>query len=201
MRFLSLLVFLLATTHAHAARISLVGAANSSTPNSPGVEYTAETAYGYGVLLETRMIPFFGFEIGALYAPRKFTYSTAVPSATTVTATAKVYEFPALLRFHLGRTFSFGMGGYYASGKGDIGVETNANGTTTSQSVTYASQNQTNSDYGLLGSIAFTMRLGPLTHLVFDGRYLAGLKNNSTIAGSDRKYNDLELLAGLQFGF
>ena len=202
MRLLPLLCSLIAlSSEARAARLSLVGVANSSTPNSPGVEYSGETSYGAGLLLESRIVPMFGFEIGALYAPRKFSYSTAVPNATTVTSSAKVYEFPVALRLHLGRNFSLGFGGYYAMGKGDITQETTSAAGASSQTVSYASQSQTDSDYGLLGSIQAGFRLTPLTHLVFDARYLMGLKNNSTIAGSDRKYNDLELLAGLQLGF
>lgn len=200
MRFF-ILIWLAFTAQAQAARISLVGVANSSTPNSPGVEYSGETSYGAGVLLESRLVPMFGFEIGAMYAPRKFSYSTAVPTATTVTSTSKVYEFPAAFRFHLGRNFSLGFGGYYAMGKGNLTQQTTSDAGSSTQNVTYASQGQTDSDYGLLGSAQIAFRLTPLTHLVFDGRYLMGLKNNSTIAGSDRKYNDFELLAGLQLGF
>jgi hypothetical protein len=200
MRFILILCALLAP-QAQAARLSLVGLANSTSPNSPGVEYSSETSYGVGLLLESRLVPMFGFEIGALYAPRKYSLATAVPTATNVTYTGKTYEFPAALRIHLGRNFSLGFGGYYAMSKGDVQQQTTSAAGSSTQSVTYASQNQTDSDYGLLGSIQAGFRLTPLTHLVFDARYLMGLKNNSTIAGSDRKYNDLELLAGLQLGF
>jgi len=196
-----ILILLALGAPAEAARISLVGLANSSTPSSPGVQYSGETSYGAGVLLEGRMAPMFGFEIGAMYAPRKFSYSTAVPNATTVTSTNKVYEFPALLRFHLGRKFSLGFGGYYEVGKGNISQQTTSDAGSSTQNLTYASQHQTDSDYGLLGSAQMAFRLTPLTHLIFDARYLMGLKNNSTVAGSSRKYNDFELLAGLQFGF
>ncbi|MFK4985673.1 hypothetical protein ACI4B7_28005, partial [Klebsiella pneumoniae] len=78
---------------AYAARLSLVGVANSSTPNEPGTSYTGETTYGGGVLLEMRMIPMFGPELGALYAPRKYTYSVATPAAATYTLTGAAYEF------------------------------------------------------------------------------------------------------------
>jgi hypothetical protein len=200
MRILALLLLILSPA-AEAARMSLVGVANSSTPHTPGVEYTGETSYGAGILLEGRFVPMVGFEIGAIYAPRKFSYSTAVPQTTTVTSSAKVYEFPAALRFHLGRVFSLGFGGYYAMAKGNITQETSSASGSSTQNVTFASQSQVDSDYGLLGSAQLAFRFTPLTHLVFDARYLLGLKNNSTIAGSDRKYNDFELLAGLQLGF
>jgi hypothetical protein len=202
MRFILLLCLLIAfTSQAQGARLSLVGVANSTSPNSPGVEYSSETSYGVGVLLESRLVPMFGFEIGAIYAPRKYSLATAVPNATNVTNTGKMFEFPAAFRFHLGRNFSLGFGGYYAIAKGEVQQETTSAAGASKQSVSYASQNQTESDFGLLGSIQASFRITPLTHLVFDARYLMGLKNNSTVAGGDRKYNDLELLAGLQLGF
>jgi hypothetical protein len=68
------------------------------------------------------------------------------------------------------------------------------------QQVTYASQNQSDTDYGVATSLALTLRFAPLIHILFDGRYLIGLKN-TTLAGGDRKFNDMELLAGLQLGF
>jgi hypothetical protein len=194
-------LFAILPVHAEAARLSLAGVANSSQPTQPGTEYTGVAAYGAGILLEFRMVPFVGLELGGLYAPRKFSYSTVTPTVTKYTATATAYEFPALLRFHLGRTLSFGLGGYYAKAKGDIGLDSETNGVKSSQGVTFASQQQSDSDYGIATSLALTMRLAPLTHLLVDGRYLIGLKNNSLAAGGDRKYNDMELLAGLQFGF
>lgn len=195
------LIPILCSNPANAARMSLVGLANSAQPTQPGTEYTGQSSYGGGILLEARMIPMFGLEFGALYAPRKFSFSTATPVAAKFTMSANAYEFPVLLRFHLGRFFSFGVGGYYAKAKGDIALATEMNGATSSSSTTFAAQNQSDSDYGIATSIALTSRLGPLTHLVLDGRYLIGLKNDSLAASGNMKFNDMEVLAGLQFGF
>ena len=185
----------------HAARIAFVGVANSSEPHQPGNEYTAETGLGAGVLLEFRLLPLFGFELGALYAPRKFSHATLSPSDAKITYTANMYQFPVLFRAHLGRTFSLGVGAYYAKAKGDLTVESVTNSGKSSQKATFASQGLSDSDYGLASSVAISFRLLPLTYLLLDGRYLMGLKNNSTVVGGDRKYNDMQLLAGLQFGF
>ena len=57
-------------------------------------------------------------EFGALYAPRKFSFGTTSPTTANFTVIANGYEFPALLRLHMGRTLSFGFGGYYDGGWG-----------------------------------------------------------------------------------
>lgn len=187
---------------AQAARISLVGVANSSEPKEPGIEYTARPAYGAGLLLEFRMMPLVGMELGALAMNRTYESSTIVPTATTTKYSAKIYQFPLLLRLHLGRILSFGVGGYFArAAASDIATETKSSAGTSSQTTTYTDRNQTTTDYGAMGSLALYFRLAPLTYLTFDGRYAMGMKNNSTVAGSDRKFNDMQLLAGLQFGF
>jgi len=196
------LITLISASSAQAARFSLVGVANSSEPNEPGTEYSGRPGYGAGLLVEFRIMPAIGFEMGALYMPRKYEYNTAVPTSTKTTLSGKMYEFPVLLRMHLGRLFSLGVGGYYAKAAGQISGETQTEGAgTTTQVYTYAARNQTETDYGALVSLALYMRMAPLTYFTVDGRYAMGMKNTSTIAGSERKYNDMQLLAGLQFGF
>ena len=157
---------------AQAARLSFVGVANSSQPTQPGTEFTPATAYGGGALLEFRLLPMIGLELGGLYAPRKASYSTVTPVISKVTVTTKVYEFPALLKLHLGHFFAFGVGGYYAKGKGDATVETDIGGAKTTQNETFAQLQQSDSDYGIATSLALTTRLAPLTYFLLDGRYL-----------------------------
>ncbi len=187
------LLSLAPANRAEAARLSLVGVANSAQPNVPGTQYSGQTAYGAGALLEMRMVPFIGLEVGGLYAPRKYSFSTG---GVNYTNSYKAYEFPVLLRLHLGRYLSVGGGAYYSRANG--GISQTAAGV--SQGVSFASQQQSMTDYGGVLSAALTMRLGPLTRLLFDGRYLVGMKNDS-LSGGDMKFNDMELLAGLQFGF
>jgi hypothetical protein len=187
---------------ADAARFSLMGVANSSEPNEPGTEYSSVSGYGAGLLMEFRLMPAIGIEFGALFMPRKFAYNTVVPTNTKTTVSAKVYEFPVLLRMHLGRLFSLGVGGYFARAAGEMNTETKTDGGAAStQTVSYASRSQTDTDFGALASLALYIRLAALTHLAVDARYTMGMKNNSTAAGGDRKFNDMQLLAGLQFGF
>lgn len=198
--FLAILCLLANASDSQAARITLAGVANSSEPREPGTEYTAKPGYGAGLLVEVRMLPLLGLELGALVMPRTYESSDAL-AGTTTKYSAKIYQFPALLRMHLGRFLSFGAGGYYTRAAGDITTETKSPAGTSSQATTYTARNQTTTDFGALASLALYFRLAPLTHLTFDGRYAMGMKNNSTVAGSDRKFNDMQLLAGLQFGF
>jgi hypothetical protein len=198
MRWLNLIFLYLGfAAQANAAHIAFVGLGNSATPEVPGTSYSGVTTYGGGVLLEMRMMPFVGLELGGLYAPRKFSYST---SSTQYTLSYKAYEFPVLLRFHLARFFSVAGGAYYSKASGGMSQTSTTNGVTTSQGVSFTSQNQTNTDYGAVVSAALTMKIAPLTRFLIDGRYLMGTKNDS-LSGGNMKFNDMELLAGLQFGF
>lgn len=194
------LLVLLATSPAHAARLSFVGIVNSSEPNEPGTTYTGVPAYGAGVLLEFRMLPMIGIEFGALSTARKFDYKGTVPNNFSTTVEGKMYEFPVLLRAHLGSLLSLGFGGYYARAIGDAGFSSTINGIKISTSQSYASLRQSTSDYGVVTSAALYLRLIPLVRFVIDGRYTIGVKDNDLGPGT-RKYNDMQLLAGLQIGF
>ncbi len=186
---------------AHALRLSVVGAANSSQPQELGREYEGVTSFGGGLLLEMRLVPLFGLEFGALYLPRKFRREIELPAQSKVTTEGKMYEFPVLLRTHLGSVLSFGIGGYYASATGQVATEVETGSLTTASRYSYAEVEQTTTDHGLLTSLALTIRMAPLTYFLLDGRYTMGLKNNSTAPGGSRKYNDMQFLAGLQFGY
>ena len=136
-------------SQAEAARISFVGAANSSEAKESGTDYSGVTGYGGGVLIETRLLPMLGFEFGALYLPRKFKTDTTSPLDATVTSEGKMYEFPVLLRAHLGRILSFGLGGYYASATGQITTQTKTGNVTATNHYSFAEANQTTSDFGI----------------------------------------------------
>ncbi|HEY8279658.1 MAG TPA: hypothetical protein VIH99_08545 [Bdellovibrionota bacterium] len=193
------LILCLSAPAAQAARIAFVGAALSSEPQEPGTDYQGKPFYGYGVLMEFRFVPLFGLELGALSVGRKF--EKAGDTGSKIAYSGKMYEFPALLRAHLGRTLSLGIGGYFAKVSGDITETTTTGSSSTTRVVSPATLNQTATDHGIVTSLALALRLAPLTYLLFDGRYTIGLKNNSTAAGGERKFNDSQLLAGLEFGF
>lgn len=198
--FLILLSLAGAPLPALAARIALVGGVNISEPTEPGMSHQAANGWGGGVLMEFRFVPLLGMEFGALHLPRKHSFSTASPRSTTVTRAAKTYEFPLLLRLHMSRSFSFGIGGYYSTATGQISEETVSDSGASYRTLTYAEAKQSRADFGLASSLCLYFWVGPLLHWVVDARYTMGLKNNHTDGGSKR-FNDVQLLTGLQFGF
>ncbi len=195
---LALLTVMGFAPEAHAMKLSAVGAVVSSQPDQTTRVYDPKTTFGAGVLLEMGMLPMIGLEIGALSIKRK---ATLTSGATETTTSKDLYEFPALLRFNLGSSLSFGFGGYYAHYQGKISEETKTGNAITSAEYNYSDKSATTTDYGLATSVALGFSIGPLTKLLFDGRYTMGLKDNDTQGTNALKYNDFQLLTGLQIGF
>lgn len=184
-----ILAIALFASPAWAIKLSLVGGANLTTPElSPAnTNYEAKEAFGGGALLEFGMLPAVGLEFGALYLPRKFEYT--VGASTLATSEFNTVQFPVILRATLGGILSLGVGGYYAyyPDAPDVRDSTNARLT------------HDNSDYGVATSVALYMPFSPISRFMIDGRYNIGVKDN--LPGSrELKYNDLQVLVGLQFG-
>jgi hypothetical protein len=171
---------------ANAMRFSLVGAANQSKPEySPEVSTTGKFGFGGGGLLEFGLVPTLGLELGLLALPRKYEVGNTL-------AEQSGFQVPVLLRAHLGNIFSLGVGGYYTK----YGSDLKLNGATT----TYSAANWSDTDYGIATSVAFYSSIGPMTRLLFDARYLIGAKDNDDGA-AEKKFRDIQLLLGVQFGF
>ena len=183
---------------AQAMKLSAVGVLESSQPSQTTRVYDPHTTFGAGALLEVGIMPMIGLEIGALSLKRK---ATLTNGATETTTEKNLYEFPALIRFNLGSSLSFGFGGYYAHYQGKIFEETTTGNNTTSAEYNYSDKFATTTDYGLATSVALGFTIAPLTKLLFDGRYTMGMKDNDTQGTNALKYNDFQLLSGLQIGF
>jgi hypothetical protein len=153
--------------------LSLVGDFNFTSFDSNGGSTDRTLAVGGGALLEFQSSPSFGLEIGALYNPRA--------QGDAVKYTANTVQVPVALRFHLSNYVSLGVGGYYASYLQNRG---------------YGSS----SDYGALGSLGIYIPVGASTRFIIDGRYIYGLKDQNQGAG-ETKSRDVQVLAGLRFGF
>jgi hypothetical protein len=196
---LVLALALLTSTPAFALKLSGVGVADWSTPKVIGSDYKALPSYGLGALLEFRVMPFVGFEIGALSVPRRFEY-VKPNTENKVQYKMKMTQIPVQLKAYLGRSIAFGVGAYYAkfneTGSYDITID----GVTTSGTDTLASQNQSASDYGLVTSLALYFHIAPFTKFLIDARYTMGIKDNNPGVGTTH-YNDVQALTGLQFGF
>lgn len=201
MRFIiGLLVCLLAlpVANAYAMKLSAVGAMVSSQPAETTQIHDANSSLGAGVLLELGMVPMIGLELGALSISRK---SSQTVGTTTTMTKKELYEFPVLLRVNLGSMLSFGFGGYYARYQGKIFEEATTGASVTSAEYAYSDKFATQHDYGLATSLALYFPLAPLAKFMIDGRYTMGLRDNDTRETYQIKYNDYQVLAGLQVGF
>ena len=203
MKFLSRLAVLsavlgasLSAPNAHALRISLVGAANHTTPEiKPSWDFTPGVGFGGGALVEFGMLPVFGIETGVLLVPRKY----EVNSFYRWQVTQDMIQVPLVLRAHLGNILSVGFGGYYAKYRGDVEYRYARNTNAPPISGSHYSQGLTDDDYGWLASLAIYAPIAPMTRLVVDGRYVQGVKDND-LTLYEKTFRDAQILFGIQFG-
>ena len=179
-------------------KLSFVGAAIASQPAETTQQYSATNSVGVGALLEFGILPMIGLELGALSMKRKYTQT--IGSTETMT-NKELYQFPVLLRLNLGSMLSFGFGGYYARYQGKIFEQSTSGAAITSGEYAYSDKFATEHDYGLATSLALYFPMAPMMKLLLDGRYTMGLRDNDTRDTFQLKYNDYQLLAGLQIGF
>lgn len=183
-------------TPAHALRVSLVGAANYSTPETkPAWDFNGKPAFGGGALLELGFIPGLGLETGALWLPRKYEVLNA---GYTYTTEQNMVQVPLMLRARLANVFSLGIGGYYATYTGNIEYQRDRLGSVPVVD-TYGNQALSSDDYGVIASVAFYSSLTPLARFMLDARYVIGVKDNDNLF-YEKKFRDIQILMGLQFG-
>lgn len=170
---LALALFAGASSAQAQTNFSLVGVGNLASFSNGSTSSDRTLGVGGGALLEFQSSPSFGLEFGVLYNPRV--------QGDVVKYTANTVQVPVALRFHLSNYVSLGVGGYYASYL---------------QNRSYGSD----SDYGALGSLGIYMPIGAMTKFIIDGRYIYGLKDQNPGFG-ETKSRDIQILAGLRFGF
>lgn len=180
---------------AHALKLSIVGAGNyANADNQSAADYSAKASFGAGGLLEFRLLPAIGLEVGALYVPRQYELGT---NSSTYTTKQNLLQVPVMLRANLMNVLSLGVGGYYGKYLGSP-TYTAASGTAPLAGQ-YGSGGLASSDYGTIASLAVYTSLTPLTRLLFDARYVISAKAFDE-AAPDRKFRDVQLLVGLQMG-
>ncbi|RZA03489.1 MAG: hypothetical protein EOP11_16050 [Proteobacteria bacterium] len=157
--------------------LSLVADGNFAQNVAGGGANSGDRALGIGggLLLESRSSPNFGVEVGGLYHARKFSAGNYTTNAIQV---------PLLLRFYLSNYISLGLGGFFEYGVGDA----------------YNGSDVNKTNYGAMGSLGIYIPVGATTKFVIDGRYGYGLKDISD-GPFDIKTRDIQILAGLRFGF
>src|SRR4051812_8860480 len=115
--FLSVLLLIPRTSSAFS--FAVVGALNSSTPNSTSAtNYGSKFSPGYGFLAGSSIVPkILSLEFGALSLSRKYSDERV---SSVITSTQDLWEVPVLLRLWLGSHLSLGVGGYYGQYTGKI---------------------------------------------------------------------------------
>ncbi|MGK5089751.1 outer membrane beta-barrel protein [Bdellovibrionota bacterium FG-2] len=184
---LLLMAFCFVNSSSHAAELTVLGGISRSTPEfvPASLTFKGRNSYGGGALLGIRFKRFFGLEVGGLYVNRKYGDSAGDICFNTL-------QLPALLRFRLLPMLSFGVGGYYTMGIGNVTF-----GTATS---TFADAALKKSDYGVVGDARLRLPLVPTLGFIVDFRYLYGLGDYSTLSAKNLYLTDVQLFAGLQFG-
>ena len=196
---LSIIVSLfLLTDQAQASRLALVGAATFSEPDNRRGQitynYNSRMGIGGGVLWDIGSNPLYGFQVGVLSLKRR--YDSGVDRYSE-----GLIQVPALFRMYL-NWLSFGVGPYYAMYSGDINHEVFAGEQVVlSEKLPRAQLNRTNSDYGIIGSASARWALNAGVGLLFDLRYSIGMQDNDTLETNELKFNDVQLIGGLQIYF
>jgi hypothetical protein len=203
------IIVLVGSTPAHAFHLSLVGSGDSTTPSITGASTangpltgSGSFAFGGGALLGFHMGQVVELELGAIYAGRKFSETDGVNSRTY---TGNAIHVPVVLRFWLGRFISLGGGVYGNVGTGDFTIS-DSTGVSATESYSGHLLGQLglrSQDYGALGSLKINIPFSQMVALTLDGRYLYSLTNSvaDTSTGATYKFNDIQVLAGLRFGF
>jgi hypothetical protein len=187
---------------AQAFDLSVVGGADFATPSVSlgGASQTgisAKAGFGGGLLVGFDLNPVTELEIGALYMGRHFTAPTSTGQEED---SYYSYEIPVVLRLIPLKYITFGLGLYYALPEGnDSQTATPTGGAATSSSP--VSTSVFKSDLGGLGSLAVKFPLGIASSFLVDARYYYGFTNASQIAGTAVHYRDVQILAGIDFGF
>ena len=186
-------------SQAQAFDLGVVGALNVTSPRIAGSQFgssvfSSAASFGFGALIDFGGNPLVGFELGALYIPRRFNTST---SGTSETLT--MLEFPLMVRFYF-PFVSFGAGAYYARGIGNVSSSTNG---VANPDETYSDAGISQDDYGLTGSIALDIPVAPAISLVADARVLYAIANLSALSSTTPTDSlmlwDFQVLAGIKF--
>ncbi len=197
--------FCLFSQSSQAIELTVLGGLSRSTPDVTPVTltYKARNSYAGGALLGLRYKRFFGIETGAIYANNKFGSDLANVDGVSVSGDTSFnsIQIPLLLRFTVLPLISFGVGGYYSMGIGQVSETLSVGGAPAATATsTYADAGLKTSDYGFLGDVRIRLPLIPTFGFILDFRYLYGFGNLSADAAAKIYLTDMQAFAGLQFG-
>ena len=182
-----------------ANEFSLLGATDFAIPSSGDSTLGSSSSLGLGAgfLWERRLHKRYTLELGGIYFQRNWTYS----GSKTNSESLDLIQVPVLIRANFFYDiFSLGLGGYYAHYLGSIQDTSTSGSTTTISNNSYASQQRTTSDYGLLASLKMVIDWSDdFPKFFVDARYSYGLADNS-LTSTSLKFSDFQLLFGVTFG-
>lgn len=183
-----------AASSAHAFGLSAVGSYNignsSQDPATPGEEINTGTGFGFGGLIDFKVMTGFAFETGGLYTPINKKVDAGILGSKEVNANTLI--IPAVLRFTAIPIISVGAGFYYGLPMGKVKTENATGGFSNSEADGV-------SDFGTVLSAAFRLPIAPTLGFLIDARYMLGLKDVDTSALSTTKNRTIQILAGLNF--
>ena len=219
--FSAIFSLILTSINAHAVSISLLAGVNADAPSftqnsTSSITVTSSSAsanasFTGGVLLGFDLSASLSFETGLTYLPRAYSETiTGLSGLNSYTASVNesvtMLHIPFLLRVNPNSIFSFGAGGYYARGIGDV---SDNNGSLTLGGSTTSIPNSVNSfeyeqynrnDFGLEGSINVRIPMSAGLAFLIDIRFLYGLTNIGAGSSESLSYRDIMALGGFQFG-
>lgn len=185
------LCVLLCSNLASAFEITPVGTFQYSTIYNPP-STTGGTGWGYGLMLGQYVHSDVEIESGVLY----FTRSENMGNPTSLTSTFNYLQVPVLIRVRPKNSHcTFGVGGYYAHGIGNIQDQA------TDASSTYVSYEQmqvSREDFGVLAALGFRWEFAHALAFYSDARFAYGMKNiNLAPGGQTEQWRDyLQFLVG-----
>jgi hypothetical protein len=161
--------------------------------NPPGS--STGTGWGYGVVLGQYVRSDLEVESAILYLARA--YSQGNP--TSLTSTYYYLEVPLLLRIQpSGSHLSFGLGGYYARGIGNIQNSPSSGAVT---EVSYEQMQLSREDFGPMVAVGLRWGITAPMEIYADARFAYGIKNiNLAPGGETEQWRDYLLaVAGVRF--
>jgi hypothetical protein len=186
----------LATSPSEAATfLSVAGVWSSTVPtdNRSDTGYSGKPSLGAGLLLAFPVWRRFELETGALFIGRK--YSNTGASSNTVQQ--RLLQVPMVVRLPFLGYFSIGGGLYYSFFQGQIENSFRSGASTVTTEQSYAAENRSTSELGVLGSLGFvTAPIGQL-RLFADFRYVYGFTDTDLTATS-LTFDDAMILIGIR---
>jgi hypothetical protein len=165
----------------------------STTIAGASVSSASKGDFLAGLSYTTSLTPFFSLEIDGLYVTRKSDTTVSIlGSSSTGVTSQNVIEVPILFRVHLLPMVNLGVGPYFAYGVGDF--------TSSGTSQSYQAASTSRTDYGAEASAQIKFPIAPGIHVSAEGRYVLGLKEESTNSSTSAKNREIQVLAGLTFG-